>query len=152
MIKVRTIEKEGSVKPNLTALLKEIKKLPWLFIKNLKFGDVLRIRTVNKQPGKEPQHVFYRVKIVNPETGTVRLAIYRKGRKTEKVSGKILGSAIAATDRNLTVIKQSGLAVGFAMVFEAEDFGKLKLFPAQEIWLNGKKILPDLSKIKKREK
>ena len=143
------------MKKGLAELLKEVKKLPWLYIRDLKVGDVLRVKTVNKQPSKEPQSVIYRLKVLNPAKGMVALAIYRKGRKTERVAGKILGSAVAsvAAEEKLTVIKKSGIAVGFAMVFEAEDFGKLKLFPAQEVWLNHRKVLPDLSKIKpKREK
>lgn len=138
-------------KPALAVLVREVlRKVPWLYINLLKTGDTLRIRTVNRQPGKESQRIIYKVKVLNPKDGKAQLFIYRKRRKTEQVTGKILGSAIS--EKNIVAVNKGGIAVGFRIIFEADGFGKLKLFPTQEVWLNHKKVLPDFSKIKLKEK
>ena len=145
-------KKRGKCQPDseLITFVKEINQIPWLYVNSLKIGDVLLVRTVNRQPGKELHRVVYKIKVLNPVESRVHVTIYRKKRKTEKVTGRILGSAMS--EKSFVVVNKSGIAVGFKMIFDADDFGKLKLFPTQEVWLNHKKVLPNLSKIELVEK
>lgn len=134
----------------LRNLMQELAKVPRIHLKDLKAGDGLKINT---------KTALFSFRIVDPPSCAVRITVASDDPEAaNQLTGfaTFIGLEILQLNtrnklaKNLTIMKNV-LMVGFPMVICKGD-QILELPAAQEVWLNGNKVLPDLSRVPKTEK
>jgi len=117
------------IDPRLLALIDKTQDTPWLLMKNLKVGDILEIQTKNS------------LKVVDPETGEVILN--SKGtHDLKEANACVIGTTLTGWG---TMIKLGHIAAGMRLIVVVkgiEGFGEMMLTSAQEVRVNGVKVLP----------
>lgn len=117
------------IDPRLLNLIEWANEQPWLFVKNLRQGDILEIQT---------QNTLYTMKIINPENGDVLVTSDGK-HITKETPAYIWGTTLTGTG---TMIKMGSITVGFRLILSVEGLGVLRLSPTKEVRVNGVKVLP----------
>lgn len=117
------------IDPYLLSLIDESEKMPWLFMKDLKKGDVLKIQTRN---------TLYTMNVIDPENGGV--VVNSNGRHiTQETEATVDGSTLTGTG---TMIKVGGIAVGLRLCLFVRGKGEFILSSTQEVYVNDFKMLP----------
>ena len=117
------------IHPSLLSLIDMSDEVPWLFVRDLKNGDVLEIQTRN---------TLYTMKVTDPENGKVM--VNSNGQRiTQEAEASVLGTTITGTG---TMVKYRGITVGLSLVVFVKGVGELILSPTQEVRVNGFKALP----------
>lgn len=113
---------------SLLDLIKINDGAPWVFVHDLRVGDVLSVQT---------QNTLYTFYIENPKEGAATITNNGKAIK-EKVSGWIGGTTLSGTG---TMVRVGGITIGLRLVLlvNGEEY---ILSPTREISVNGTKILP----------
>lgn len=113
----------------LLSLIDASEEMPWLFMKDLKKGDVLEIQTRN---------TLYTMKVTDPENG--RVVVNSNGRHiTQETEATVGGSTLTGTG---TMMKVGGITVGLRLCLFTKGTGELILSSTQEVRVNGFKMLP----------
>lgn len=117
------------IDPHLLSLIDASEEMPWLFMKDLKKGDVLEIQTRN---------TLYTMKVTDPENG--RVVVNSNGRLiTQETEATVDGSTLTGTG---TMMKIGGITVGLCLCLFTKEIGKFILSSTQEVRVNGFKMLP----------
>ena len=135
---------DEEAQPLFRALREEFKDVPMFDFADLKVSDDLKINT---------KHTMYTIRFLDSPPNRKRLAqIKSAGKHFFNGRVQLIGSMVKATDGILTILEGS-LMVGFpALFFDMDEEKFLQLPATQEVWLNGKRVLPDFSKVPTREK
>lgn len=129
----------------LQAAKEDLKDIPIMDFGNLAVSDDLKINT---------KATIYTVRFLSAPSSKKRLASIRSTGK-HPFDGRVtlIGSVIKSSPGREMTILEGGLMVGFSVVFfDIVEERLLKLPVTQEVWLNGRRILPDFSKVPNREK
>jgi len=118
-----------NVDSRLMALMDHAKEEPFVFMKDLRKGDVLEIDTRNST---------YTMQVVDPKNGEVDAVSDGKYLRRE-TRCRVLGSSLTGTG---TMIKMDGIAVGLQVVLSVPLVGELKLSTTKEVRVDGIKVLP----------
>jgi hypothetical protein len=106
---------------------------PWIFVNDLKEGDVLSVLTENTR---------YNLLIKDPETGFA-IATSNGKHIAQEVKCFIAGTKLSTMG---TSIKALGLTTGLRLVLTLPKKGELVLSSTQEISINGQVVLSEKQK------
>lgn len=118
------------IHPDLLQMIDEGEKGQWVFMKDLKAGDILEVITMNS---------IYTMRVVDPERGEVLIASNSSRYINEEVRGVVAGTTLTGTG---TMVKIGGITPLLRLVLWAEGCGTLVLSATQEVRLNGERVLP----------
>ncbi|MDP3999712.1 MAG: hypothetical protein Q8P76_03950 [bacterium] len=129
----------------LQAVKEDLSDIPIMDFGNLALSDDLKINT---------RQTIYTVRFLGPPSQKKRLAgIQSTGKHLFDGRVTLIGSEVKSSPGGALTVLEGGLMVGFSAVFfDIVEERLLKLPVTQEVWLNGKRILPDFSRVPAREK
>jgi len=115
--------------PYLLSLTEQSEGMTWIFMKNLRVGDVLEVQTPD---------TIYDMKVIDPEKGKV--LVKSSGRHNrEETEAVVIGSSLTGTG---TLVKLRGIAFGLRLCLYVKSVDELLLSATQEVRVNGTKVLP----------